>query len=130
MAVHKVVTCREDGCGAEMVWARNPAGRREPFDADPVGDGPWVLEGSGRDVEAKPAPDGYTGPRYTSHFQTCARSRGWRRAPAEMPQPVNAACPRCGSYFTGVLPDSSCGECWERDEVVVALVREATGGRA
>lgn len=73
----RVSACRS--CGAEIVWAYTPAGKRIPVDARPVDGGNVLLHRApGQDPTAtvigkavQPALFGDDSPRYVSHFATC-----------------------------------------------------------
>jgi hypothetical protein len=69
--------CRS--CGAEIVWAETPKGRRMPVDAHPYPNGNLRLDNmEGRIVATvrKPEPGQR---RYRPHFATCPQSSDWRR---------------------------------------------------
>jgi hypothetical protein len=82
-----VSACRS--CGAAIVWAVTPEGRRMPVDADPVDGGnvllaPAVEPGGSPTAtvvgkRVQPSLFGDDGPRYVSHFATCPDSAKHRR---------------------------------------------------
>jgi len=88
--------CRS--CGARIIWALTPAGRRMPIDAAPA-DGGNVILHMPREPGAEPtctvvgkhsqpALFGDDGPRHTSHFATCPNADRHRQgAPRRNPPP-------------------------------------------
>lgn len=76
-------------CGAEVVWAVTPAGRRMPVDAEPVDGGnvilhPGIARGDAPTATVvgkavAPALFGDDAPRYVSHFVTCPNADAHRR---------------------------------------------------
>ncbi len=75
--------CNDDGCSADIIWARTNAGKAMPVDAVPVDNGnvllrPWP----GRDepeAHVVNMPERFDAPRYTSHFVTCPAAASFRR---------------------------------------------------
>lgn len=75
-----MATCKS--CGAEIVWAKTPAGKSMPLDADPHPDGnvsltpggalvlPADLVESGKKIGSK---------RYRSHFASCPGAAAHRK---------------------------------------------------
>jgi len=85
-----VSTCRS--CGAPVVWAVTPEGRRMPVDAEPVDGGNVLLSPNPTGSQDRYAPVatvvgkrvqaslfGDDGPRYVSHFATCPNADLHRR---------------------------------------------------
>ena len=79
--------CRS--CGALVIWAAMPSGKRAPFDADKVSRegtrGGWVLRANyGGDVYAdRPLIKSQTTAEeyvHLSHFATCPDANDWRRS--------------------------------------------------
>jgi len=70
----RTAECR--GCGAPMVWARTGRGAKMPLDAEPSSAGTYVLENedTSNPTTYRMIDPAYTGPRYTSHFQTCPKA--------------------------------------------------------
>jgi hypothetical protein len=72
-------TCRS--CGADILWAYTPNGKRMPFDAattpEPVG-GTYVLDNSNRAREARQTdPPGTE--FHMNHFATCPQGKSWSK---------------------------------------------------
>lgn len=80
-------TCRS--CGAAIIWAFTTTGKRMPVDAEPTDGGNVLLHPdavAGHDPVAtvvgkhvQPSIFGDDGPRYVSHFSTCAHADDHRR---------------------------------------------------
>lgn len=70
-------------CGAWVLWAFTPRGKRIPVDARPDPAGKVVLARSDRGVEAlfPSAAElaGEIGPRHTAHFATCPNAQHHRK---------------------------------------------------
>jgi len=79
---YRTTTC--GSCPAPIIWARTPAGKRMPVDAEPTPDGnvtlvpplesydsPLAVVSSERDPSST---------RYTSHFATCPNADSHRRS--------------------------------------------------
>jgi hypothetical protein len=76
-----VSACRS--CGAPILWAVTPGGRRIPLDADPDDAGNIALDTSSLKAVAVFVADADgtdTRPRYRSHFASCPQAEGWRRS--------------------------------------------------
>ncbi|HMI85960.1 MAG TPA: hypothetical protein VK550_17805 [Polyangiaceae bacterium] len=71
--------CRS--CGARIVWAKTPAGKAMPLDADPVTDGNIVLEedNAGAIAHVRSAAFGGVGVFHKSHFATCPNAARHRK---------------------------------------------------
>ncbi len=75
----KISACRT--CGAEIIWAEMPSGKRCPFDVEPSSAGQWDLEedrGTVLAVSLQRA-EGSGEEGYTSHFATCPNAATHRR---------------------------------------------------
>jgi hypothetical protein len=70
-------TCRS--CGAALLWAITPKGKRMPLDAAPVEGGLWFAYDVAGEKHCAPARAGAEGPLYTSHFATCPQADQHRR---------------------------------------------------
>lgn len=82
--------CR--GCGAEILWALNGSGKREPVDAEPIANGNIEIEETLVDGEGRRTPlirhlkKGEIDtlfeppPRYVSHFSSCPQAAKHRRS--------------------------------------------------
>lgn len=70
--------CRS--CGAPVIWARTPAGKRIPLDLTPTDDGNVLLDDHGTATVmgglAVWPPGAY---RWTSHFASCPQAADHRR---------------------------------------------------
>lgn len=74
-------TCRS--CGAAILWATSPTGKRIPLDANPHPDGTVQLDAAVarvlKDAELHYARSVAVGPTlYLSHFATCPDAKQWR----------------------------------------------------
>lgn len=76
-------SCRS--CEAEIIWVETEKGKKMPIDADPSADGRFELSSDGKSVHCHPA--GVAAQLrvlgrdlYSSHFETCPDSEGWRRS--------------------------------------------------
>ncbi len=74
-----VNTCRS--CGAAILWARTPAGRAMPLDANPTRDSNVALE-AGQARVLGPAVAAERRARrellFTSHHATCPQGKRWK----------------------------------------------------
>lgn len=70
-------TCRT--CGAAVLWAIMPSGKRMPFDPIQVDHGAnrYVIDGD--PPQARPIPVQNPDPGYVSHFATCPDAERHRR---------------------------------------------------
>lgn len=69
--------CRS--CGAEIIWAITPAGRRMPVDAAPDPTGTLRLAQEPYNVTVVVAGPSDEEPRHRPHFATCPQANEWRR---------------------------------------------------
>lgn len=69
-------TCRS--CGAAIIWAVTPAGKRMPLDAQPAKR--IVLDDYGVKTFGDEAPCAQVVDTYTSHFATCPNAAQHRKA--------------------------------------------------
>lgn len=109
-------------CSAEIVWARSENDRNVPFDPEPSENGKWKL------IEGQPLTASYVRPEnrhlepvlHLSHWEVCPKADRFRQGRvAEPPKYLAfALCPECGRKFYGVLSDSKCGSCLDRDRIV------------
>ena len=70
-------TCRS--CGADVLWAQTPSGKRIPLNPEPDMNGNLHLQ-EAPELYAVLVPAGHTCPRahYLTHFATCPQATGWR----------------------------------------------------
>lgn len=81
--------CR--GCGAQIVWAETPDGKKQPFDREPNDAGNRILLGRGPRTPPVAVPVGALMPesgiaqltliRYMPHHATCPEVKSFRPAP-------------------------------------------------
>lgn len=68
--------CRS--CGAAIIWAETPAGKKMPMDAEPAVDGDWFFQGDKvfkhLKIDETPAP-----PLHKSHFSSCQNAAQHRK---------------------------------------------------
>lgn len=92
-----MASCRS--CGARIIWALTPTGKRMPIDAEPVDGGNIILhqpvERGGSPTctvvgkRVQPSLFGDDGPRHTSHFATCPNASHHRKGePRRNPPPA------------------------------------------
>lgn len=62
-----MATCREEGCGAMILWVETPTGKRMPIDWRRVAGGNVDVDGEKATI-VTPDP---TVARYVSHYTTC-----------------------------------------------------------
>lgn len=69
-----------EGCGAMIVWAWTPAGKRMPLDPDPVAasDHTWVIEGD-RCRPSEPMFDPPGTVHHQTHWVSCSERDRFRR---------------------------------------------------
>lgn len=65
-------------CKARILWGRTSKGQSMPVDAEPVGDGEWLLE-RGELVHHGNGASLFITLRYRSHFATCPQADQHRK---------------------------------------------------
>lgn len=84
--------CRDQTCGAPIIWAITVNGKRMPVDAEPAPDGTILIQAPLNDTArspratvvdpATPPLDGWDGELHHSHFETCPASDQFRNTKA------------------------------------------------
>ncbi|MCK9929361.1 hypothetical protein MXD62_19615 [Frankia sp. Mgl5] len=116
-----IATSRCRSCQAKIRWARTETGKAIPIDAEPTPDGNVTLSG-GAAILREAAPVIATvhavgtpleGPRWTSHFATCAQAAQHRKRPA--PEPAATPAPALEAEPAERRPDwAPCAGCGHR----------------
>jgi hypothetical protein len=78
----RVPTSKCRSCSASIFWARSPADRVMPVDAQPAADGLYVLVAIEPPTLAKfdaADPQHAGNPRFNSHFATCDQPSKWSK---------------------------------------------------
>lgn len=58
-------------CEAYVVWATTIRGKKMPIDEKPSDTGGWALQYVDDEPRTQRVWESYTGPRHTTHFETC-----------------------------------------------------------